>query len=265
MEYKISDIAKLFNISKEMVRYYEKCGVIIPKRSVSNNYRVYTDADFFLLAEIIQLQQFGINIKDSKLLMADNFVERMVDSYESCAKNLDSEILQKKLFKLRCEELIEDIEMASLNIDSFWIKRVPERYDYFYQTAHGDEYGKPLLPDDMGEYTFNSIYSAFNDAIVYFYENEEKWSFSVKKIYADALNLDESHHQFVKSQICCCTIIDMGDFGEFSFEKCKPLLEYAKNKNYQITGRIYGVLRGRGMKNGRFCRQMELRLPIQKV
>ncbi len=44
MEYKISEIARLFNISKEMVRYYEKCGVISPKRSEDNNYRVYTNA-----------------------------------------------------------------------------------------------------------------------------------------------------------------------------------------------------------------------------
>lgn len=49
MEYKISDITKMFNISKEMVRYYEKCGAITPKRTEDNNYRVYTTADFFTI------------------------------------------------------------------------------------------------------------------------------------------------------------------------------------------------------------------------
>lgn len=32
MNYKIGEVSKMFNISKEMLRYYEKKGVLHPKR-----------------------------------------------------------------------------------------------------------------------------------------------------------------------------------------------------------------------------------------
>lgn len=54
MNYKIGEVSKMFNISKEMLRYYEKKGVLHPKRIDENNYRVYDEMDIFLLFEIVQ-------------------------------------------------------------------------------------------------------------------------------------------------------------------------------------------------------------------
>ena len=51
MNYKIGEVSKMFNISKEMLRYYEKKGVLHPKRIDENNYRVYDEMDIFLLFE----------------------------------------------------------------------------------------------------------------------------------------------------------------------------------------------------------------------
>ena len=32
-KYRIGEIAELFNVSKEMIRYYERCGIIKPLRT----------------------------------------------------------------------------------------------------------------------------------------------------------------------------------------------------------------------------------------
>ena len=71
MDYKINEIAKILNLSKQMIRYYEQCGVIQPARLEKNNYRVYNTLDYFTLAEAIGLSQFNVNIKDiyNKLLL----------------------------------------------------------------------------------------------------------------------------------------------------------------------------------------------------
>ena len=55
----------------------------------------------------------------------------------------------------------------------------------------------------------------------------------------------------------------MGDFGTFTKDYCIPLLEYAKKRGYIINGEIYGVLRASGIEDKKFCRYMELRLPIK--
>ena len=58
MEYKIGEVSKILNISKEMIRYYEKQGILKPSRKEDNNYRTYSVMDVFLLMEIIRYQLF---------------------------------------------------------------------------------------------------------------------------------------------------------------------------------------------------------------
>ena len=64
MEYKIGEVSKILNISKEMIRYYEKQGILKPSRKEDNNYRTYSVMDLFLLKEIILYQSIQIRIKD---------------------------------------------------------------------------------------------------------------------------------------------------------------------------------------------------------
>ncbi|MDO4415156.1 MAG: MerR family DNA-binding transcriptional regulator [Erysipelotrichaceae bacterium] len=40
-EYSICELSELLGISREMVRYYEKCGAISLSRNNENNYRIY--------------------------------------------------------------------------------------------------------------------------------------------------------------------------------------------------------------------------------
>ena len=53
MEYKIGEVSKILNISKEMIRYYEKQGILKPSRKEDNNYRTYSVMDVFLLKQPI--------------------------------------------------------------------------------------------------------------------------------------------------------------------------------------------------------------------
>lgn len=46
--YKINEIAKLYNIKTDSLRYYEEVGLICPLRSKSN-YRLYTLNDIYIL------------------------------------------------------------------------------------------------------------------------------------------------------------------------------------------------------------------------
>lgn len=49
MEYKIGEVSKILNISKEMIRYYEKQGILKPSRKEDNNYRTYSVMDVFFI------------------------------------------------------------------------------------------------------------------------------------------------------------------------------------------------------------------------
>lgn len=65
MEYKIGEVSKILNISKEMIRYYEKQGILKPSRKEDNNYRTYSVMDVFLLMELFAINQFILESKIS--------------------------------------------------------------------------------------------------------------------------------------------------------------------------------------------------------
>lgn len=47
MEYTIGEVSELLNLSRDMIRYYEKQGAIHSKRNETNNYRTYDDMEVF--------------------------------------------------------------------------------------------------------------------------------------------------------------------------------------------------------------------------
>ena len=56
--YKINEISKLYNIGPDSLRYYEKLGLLAPKRG-KNNYRLYTLDDLWRLNIIRDLRRLG--------------------------------------------------------------------------------------------------------------------------------------------------------------------------------------------------------------
>ena len=58
-QYKIGDISRLFNLSSEMIRYYEKMGIIDPIRDEKNGYRYYSIFDIYILLECLGGEMYG--------------------------------------------------------------------------------------------------------------------------------------------------------------------------------------------------------------
>ena len=56
--FKINEISKLYNIGPDSLRYYEKLGLLAPKRG-KNNYRLYTLDDLWRLNIIRDLRRLG--------------------------------------------------------------------------------------------------------------------------------------------------------------------------------------------------------------
>ena len=45
----IKEVEKLTNITKQNIRYYERQGLIFPKRNPENDYREYSEQDLSLI------------------------------------------------------------------------------------------------------------------------------------------------------------------------------------------------------------------------
>ena len=60
----IKNASILTGVSDQMIRYYEKLGLINPKRNKNNNYRDYQQADINNIVMIKQYSELGLSLKN---------------------------------------------------------------------------------------------------------------------------------------------------------------------------------------------------------
>lgn len=66
-KYKINEIAKIFNISRQTLIYYDKINLFKPESiDINNSYRYYNEEQFFQLEFIILLKEAGFTLSEIK-------------------------------------------------------------------------------------------------------------------------------------------------------------------------------------------------------
>lgn len=66
MKLSIGEVSKIFNISKETLRYYDKIGILKPEVNKENGYRYYLFKDLEQLSLILGIKLLGISLSDIK-------------------------------------------------------------------------------------------------------------------------------------------------------------------------------------------------------
>ena len=263
MEYKIGEVSKIINISKEMIRYYEKKGVLTPSRVNDNNYRTYSTMDIFLLMEIVRYQALDYNMNQINDLLSDHYMNKYFTYLDDYYNQLQDEITQKTILSRRVKELSERAKSSYLNIGNYWIKEIPE-HDLFYMLeAHGDDYGKMELNEESKKILFYERYMPYFESTVIFEKEKETWWYAIQHDYTRKLLPDLIFEKKLEKQYCLCTMIDMGEIGEFNRKLLDPVYQYIQDKGYIINGDPRGMIVCRGYENHKFQRIIEIQIPIQ--
>lgn len=95
--YTIGEVAKLTDLSKKALMYYEDAGVLTPSMVGDNGYRYYTEEDIKTINKISVLKYFGIPIKDMKdILDRDEkgffleLLDQQVEGFQNTISNLQN-------------------------------------------------------------------------------------------------------------------------------------------------------------------------------
>lgn len=251
-------------LSKQMIRYYEQCGVISPERSQENNYRIYHSMDLFELLEAVCLSKFDVNIKKIHAIKNSQAGEMLKESYRSFYQKKQEEIAFDQLICERSKEMIDIIETAQFNIGNIYVKKMPEamRLHWFY--GQDDHYTKMTLPKKLLTFISSNRIVPFIDNVILFEEEKETWFVQLQKKYIEACDVPNrdswSDH---KESLALATIIDMGDKGAFRDEQVFTMAKKMREKGYDLEPYIYGRLLYRGVENDSYHRYLELFIPLK--
>lgn len=139
----IGEMAKLFSVSTDTLRYYEKAGLLSSGRHPENGYRYYSYDDLFVFMDILLFRNMGVAVKDIRpmvtamdlgdikhvLLQNEGLIEekiaalgrqrkllaQMTDQYELCEQQLGrfslvpSPVFKSKFLREQADDMIRMI------------------------------------------------------------------------------------------------------------------------------------------------------------
>lgn len=140
----INEASKCTGISKDMIRFYEKEGLINPKRNTENNYRDYSENDTYVLVLIKLYSSLGIELKHIKELM------------ESQNLNAVSSYMEKSIQELQKQKVFLEQKIENAN-SIYSLVHSSKKYDfieesklYFYPSKNNDANVLPILFENYG-------------------------------------------------------------------------------------------------------------------
>ena len=101
MEYNVAELAKLAGVSARTLRYYDKIGLLVPKRS-GNSYRVYGQDEVDTLQQILFYRELGVALDEIKRLIKD----AKFDSRAALSNHLRALTAKRE----RLDQLIANVE-----------------------------------------------------------------------------------------------------------------------------------------------------------
>lgn len=110
--YRIGEISRLYKISTDILRYYDKIGLMSPDFIGENGYRYYSKKQIWKLNNIRNLRNIGVGLEDIKEFLDERNINSANDIIEFQLEKVEDKI--KKLTELK-EELTSKLE----NIEFF--------------------------------------------------------------------------------------------------------------------------------------------------
>lgn len=174
--YTAGELAKLFDIPKQTLLYYDKMGLIEPEFITDNSYRHYTIKQYMILEIITNLRKLDIPINIIK-----NYLEnRNLDYFEKLINDKQrecDEIIKKNM------EIKDNLELARRKIDNIKNTQCDNFSLEFRQTRKF--YITPLHPQDTPRNRIDSYaeHNLFAYAHHHFKECSTGWSLSTKDFF----------------------------------------------------------------------------------
>ena len=125
----INEASLKTGISKDMIRFYEKKGLIRPKRNPANNYRCYDEHDHYLLVMIHQYSILGLSLKTIRKLLQNNDRTDAIKELEASIRRLKEEEKWLKAKISSAEDLVQMFQHSG-ETPSFEIVQHPDMYCY---------------------------------------------------------------------------------------------------------------------------------------
>lgn len=272
MKYKISQLAKMLDVSTNTVRRYETMEHIKSVRDENNGYRYYRDEDFITVMSIKTKKQYGFTHTDL-VQMKEYSIEETIESYKEKQQSLEQQITYLTEIKQKLdEELVLMGQIQSFPKEGERRECEALSYVLFPQEA-------PLLKDKKRiKKVYEYLHQSAKGQMIYLIRKEDVLQdtlvlhkgCAVKTKYLEELKLQEDHYteRYEKKEVLCSLLkIPQEEItSELNGKQIHKLflqkaLKQLEEKNYELDGDIVGVRITTAIEAGESVEYVLLQMP----
>jgi len=115
--YKISVISKLYDIGVDSLRYYERLGILTPKRD-TNGYRLYNLTDLYKLNIIRDLRALDFSMMQIKEYLDQQSLENTLNLLHQETEMIEHEIANLHARKTIIQDRIRSLSSSSSDLST---------------------------------------------------------------------------------------------------------------------------------------------------
>ncbi|MCT4662350.1 MAG: MerR family transcriptional regulator [Tissierellales bacterium] len=242
-KYKISEVAKLFDITRTALIHYDNYGLLSPSIRNEKNYRYYTSDDLQKLELILALKESGLTLKEIQSYLTEEGKKTSIELLNHQKKEIDKKIETLKMQRYIIEKRLENLtELHSIDIyEGIKLNEYPEMIIIKEPIGYG-----PLMTYDSAvsrlrrkleqEGSLSSKFGICFDTT----HSDQLGKYKMKYIF-DYLNAEGSALKSTKqpsSKFIRCLHKGKHTTVEITINK---LLSYANEKNYIVSGEAYFI------------------------
>ena len=235
----IGELAKLFNISTDTLRHYDRMDVLKPEHNSMNHYRYYDIRSIFKLSKILFLKNLGISLNEINEYMKNRNIDNLVGMLKKKDRELDAKIHQLMNLKHKIHSKLELLENYGDELNHIKVKKIDRRYGIFLDMADlKDEYEiKQAFKKSQKYLKISSwliegqIYTSISK------KNIDKSIFNKFRYFIEIECIEEDVHknlEIIPESEYACKIV-LGPYSDMA-DHYKELVGWINDKGYKIIG-----------------------------
>lgn len=266
MKYNISQTSKILGISNELLRHYERKGLIEPLRS-ETGYRSFDNSIIYKLIALRRFRSMGFSLKDISKLM-----------YQNSHKSTHRMLLEREN-ELEKEIIWQQTMLNSIkNIRKEYAEMINDEHKYKFETSpsvailrtqNSSEYDtnnlSPELLQWLDKMPLVSICPEFTIEDLKHTNKKCNFGYSIPLEYAKRFSFTSSAYVKVIPQMpCIVTTIHTNGYNTLNTSFLSDTLSYIDSQGLELSNNVWGTTLGTYIENDKLIIHHKFYLPVRK-
>ena len=269
MKYKIGDVARLLGVSTDILRYYERKGVVTPEKDENNDYRYYNTWHINFLTDCLWFKNFGFSIEQIADMVRIPSVRELGQLFLQKEDELRATIRRCELLLRRSAEHRSELENMEKLLYKCEIAQSPEMVRFVNRVGNNlamNPATQAAAKQWLEVLPFNHRYFEMaGESLLPGREDDYRWGYCLSMDYVKELGFEISPPMIVlPSRKCIHTVFkNTGGEGGFSPSLLQYTLDYARREGIAVYGPIHGVLLASVLEDDVLTGYFEAWIPIE--